>query len=299
ATEVRVFTPSSATHGWTSPRTVVQVCTDDSPFLVDSITEAISALGYRVHLIVHPIMPAGIASGRANGRDESWMHIEISRLADEESHERVRSTLTRVLSDVAKAVADWRPMRDTCLASVEEISASRPPTVPAQDAERAIEFLTWLTHDQFTFLGYREYTLTEDDGELALAPVPGTGLGILGEETSRISRLRPEAQATAREPRLLTITKANSRATVHRSAYLDYIGIRTFDDEGNVTGERRLLGLFPSSTYASSVTQVPIISRRPRRSSAARATPPTPTPAKTSTRCWRPTRGRSFSRTRW
>ena len=259
ATEVRVFTPSSDTHGWTSPRTVVQVCTDDSPFLVDSITEAISALGYRVHLIVHPIMPAGIASGRGNGRDESWMHIEISRLADEESHERVRSTLTRVLSDVAKAVADWRPMREKCLAIAREISASRPPTVSAQEAERAIEFLTWLTHDQFTFLGYREYTLTEDGGELALAPVPGTGLGILGEETSRISRLRPEAQATAREPRLLTITKANSRATVHRSAYLDYIGIRTFDDEGNVTGERRLLGLFTSSTYASSVTQVPII----------------------------------------
>src|SRR5699024_4271649 len=96
ATEVPLLAPASAAHERTSPRTVVQVCTDDSPFLVDSITEAISALGYRVHLIVHPIMPAGIASGRANGRDESWMHIEISRLADEESHERVRSTLTRV-----------------------------------------------------------------------------------------------------------------------------------------------------------------------------------------------------------
>src|SRR5699024_232463 len=59
-----------------------------------------------------------------------------------------------------------------------------------------------------------------------------------------------------------TITKANSRATVHRNAYLDYIGVRTFDADGNVTGERRFLGLFTSSTYAASVTEVPIVSTK-------------------------------------
>ncbi len=263
STAVKVFTPSSETHGWTSPRTIVQLCTDDSPFLVDSITEAISALGYRVHLIVHPIMPGGSATGDSDELDESWMHIEISRLATEEAHDKVRDTLARVLGDVAAAVADWEAMRDACLRMVDEIQSSPPPTVSAKDAELAVEFLTWLTHDQFTFLGYREYTLVrKEDGELALASVPGTGLGILNEETSRISRLRPEAQETAEEPRLLTITKANSRATVHRNAYLDYIGIRTFDAAGKVTGERRLLGLFTSSTYASSVTNLPIVSTK-------------------------------------
>lgn len=266
-TVVAVFTPSSDTHGWTSPRTIVQICTDDSPFLVDSITEAISAIGYRVHLIVHPIVPAGTAAGASGEGSESWMHIEISRLADAAAHEQVRTTLERVLADVSKAVADWQPMRGVCLEVVDEITNSRPSTVPAEEAAAVAEFLTWLTHDQFTFLGYREYSLTHVAGEggsqeLALAPVPGTGLGILGEEASHVSRLRPEAQATAREPRLLTITKANSRATVHRSAYLDYIGIRTFDAEGNVTGERRFLGLFTSSTYAASVTQVPIVSAK-------------------------------------
>lgn len=265
--EVAVFTPSSDVHGWTSPRTIVQVCTDDSPFLVDSITEAIAALGYRVHLIVHPIMPAGVVMGEKDAEEkdagnESWMHIEMTRLADEAAHERVRSTLHQVLTDVAKAVTDWQPMREVCLNIVEEIKGSPPPTVTQEEVARTTEFLTWLTHDQFTFLGYREYALTEANGELALAPVSGTGLGILTEETHRLSRLRPEAQATASEPRLLTITKANSRATVHRSAYLDYIGIRTFDDDGNVTGERRFLGLFTSSTYAASVTQLPIVATK-------------------------------------
>src|SRR5690606_6006460 len=96
-------------------------------------------------------------------------------------------------------------------------------------------------------------TLENEDGEEVLKPIPHTGLGILRKQTTAVARLRPEAQQTAREPRLLTITKANSRATVHRDVYLDYIGIRTFDDEGNVTGERRFLGMFTSIAYAASV----------------------------------------------
>ncbi len=255
---IKVFTPSSETDGWTSPRTIVQVVTADSPFLVDSITEAIAAVGYRVHIIVHPIM-------RMESGDESWMHIEISRLANEESHELVRTQLQRVLGDVSKAVSDWSPMIAACEAIVAELRDTPPPGVPQAEVDQAIEFLTWLTADHFTFLGYREYTLAEDNGELALAPVAGSGLGILREETNRISRLRPEARETAHERRILTITKANSRATVHRNAFLDYIGIRTFDGEGRVTGERRLLGLFTSSTYAASVAHLPIVADKVAR----------------------------------
>src|SRR5690625_3813226 len=99
---LNVFTPTAETHGWECSRTVVQVCTDDSPFLVDSITAAISDMGYRVHLFIHPIMP-----GRGpDGGDESWMHIEITRLGDEQSHDAVRQRLVTVLDDVAKAVGD-------------------------------------------------------------------------------------------------------------------------------------------------------------------------------------------------
>src|SRR5690625_2081728 len=256
---LNVFTPTAEAHGWECSRTVVQVCTDDAPFLVVSITAAISDMGYRVHLFIHPIMP-----GRGpDGGDESWMHIEITRLGDEQSHDAVRQRLVTVLDDVAKAVGDWHPMREQTQRIVEEFTTLPASTIPAHNVDLAAEFLTWLTQGNFTFLGYRQYSLVnQDDGELALAPIEGTGLGILREHPSHISRLRPEAQETARQPQLLTITKANSRATVHRNAYLDYIGIRTFDAEGRVTGEHRLLGLFTSSAYAASVSQVPIVSTK-------------------------------------
>jgi glutamate dehydrogenase len=74
--------------------------------------------------------------------------------------------------------------------------------------------------------------------------------------------LNPSARKKAREPELLIITKANSRSTVHRSTYLDYIGVKVFDDHGHVTGERRFLGIFASSAYAESILHIPILAER-------------------------------------
>ena len=92
--------------------------------------------------------------------------------------------------------------------------------------------LAWLADDHFTFLGYREYQLQDVDGEDALRAVPGTGLGILRSDqdmSASYGKLPPAVAAKAREKQLMIITKANSRATVHRPAYLDYVGIKQFD----------------------------------------------------------------------
>ena len=64
------------------------------------------------------------------------------------------------------------------------------------------------------------------------------------------------------EKRLLIITKANSRATVHRSAYLDYIGFKIFNEAGEVVGERRFLGLFSTAAYRTSVQELPVVRRK-------------------------------------
>ncbi|HEU5108259.1 MAG TPA: NAD-glutamate dehydrogenase domain-containing protein, partial [Micromonosporaceae bacterium] len=77
-----------------------------------------------------------------------------------------------------------------------------------------------------------------------------------------LSSMTPEAYGKALEKRLLIITKANSRATVHRSAYLDYIGFKMFDADGEVVGERRFLGLFSSAAYRTSVRELPVVRRK-------------------------------------
>ncbi len=269
---VSAFTPTLREHGWTSRRTIVNICTDDSPFVVDSVSMAIARQGLSVHLLTHPVVSvrrddrgALLEVGVPGGGLESWIHLEVDRVPTEEGMAELEDRLRRVLADVKAAVRDWRPMRRACLDIVTDLRTDPPPTVDPSRIERAAEFLTWLADNNFTFLGYREHVLeTDENGEEVLRPLPHTGLGILRKSTTAVAHLRPEAQRTAREPRLLTITKANSRATVHRDVYLDYIGIRTFDADGNVTGERRFLGMFTSVAYASSVTTLPLVAAKVR-----------------------------------
>ena len=260
--------------------TVIEIVTDDMPFLVDSVTGALTARDLDVHMLVHPILvvhrePLGkllevcadVEPDDALSGDqlESWMRIEVDPVRDPDEREQLRNDLQRVLTDVREAVEDWPKMRTQALTLADELASAQLP-VPDKDITDSVELLRWLADDHFTFLGYREYKLTPGpDGELLLEAILGTGLGILRQDQSSprvLSSMTPEAAEKVLEKRLLIITKANSRATVHRSAYLDYIGFKTFDADGNVTGERRFLGLFSSAAYRTSVRELPVVKRK-------------------------------------
>ncbi|MET7381077.1 NAD-glutamate dehydrogenase [Streptomyces sp. NPDC005526] len=284
---VRVHTPTVEENGWTCSHSVVEVVTDDMPFLVDSVTNELTRQGRGIHVVVHPqfvvrrdvtgklleVLPKPPA-GESLPHDahiESWIHVEIDRETDRADLKQITADLLRVLSDVREAVEDWEKMRDAAIRLAEALPGEpRPGDLRAQDVEEARELLRWLSNDSFTFLGYREYQLRGDD---CLAAVPGTGLGILradpphaGDDAHPVSpsfeRLPADARAKAREHKLLVLTKANSRATVHRPSYLDYIGVKKFDEQGEVVGERRFLGLFSSAAYTESVRRVPVIRRK-------------------------------------
>ncbi|WP_018155377.1 NAD-glutamate dehydrogenase [Demetria terragena] len=274
---VRVFRPNLDRDGWVAPYAVLQIVTDDMPFLVDSVTAALSREDRDVHLLLHPQMSVRRdadgalqevtpASGRAGvGTVESWMHLEIDLANDEDSDRSLEATLRKVLSDVRAAVEDWEEMRDACTNLVKVLGADPPLGIPESIVERTRGFLRWLADDHFTFLGYKEYELDTVDGEDVLRSVPASGLGVLrgddGESRS-FRRLTGEVRSQAREPQLLILTKANSRATVHRGTYFDYIGVKTFDVNGNVVGERRFLGLYTSTAYTDSVRRVPVVRER-------------------------------------
>ncbi|GGT14987.1 NAD-glutamate dehydrogenase [Streptomyces chromofuscus] len=283
---VRVHTPTVEENGWTCSHSVVEVVTDDMPFLVDSATNELTRQGRGIHVVIHPQMvvrrdvtgkllevlttpPTGDLPHDAHV--ESWIHVEIDRETDRSDLKQITADLLRVLSDVREAVEDWGKMRDAALRMAEGLPGEPVAgDLPEQEIEEARELLRWLAADHFTFLGYREYELRGDD---SLAAVPGTGLGILradphheaGEShpvSPSFERLPADARAKAREHKLLVLTKANSRATVHRPSYLDYIGVKKFDEQGNVVGERRFLGLFSSAAYTESVRRVPVIRRK-------------------------------------
>jgi len=262
---------------------ILQVATDDMPFLVDSVAGAIAGSGRTIHLLLHPTLvvrrdEAGhlieVLSGDVDdvrpvgSQAESWMWIEIERDFESGSAGALERRVANVLHDVRLAVRDWQVMRARASTLAEEISRTPPKGMAASQAEEGAAYLRWLADDNFTFLGYREYDLKDVDGEDALVPVDGSGAGILSVDvdpdsptmmSKSFAVLPPAVRALARTPELLVLSKANSRSTVHRPVYLDYIGVKRFDADGNVTGERRFLGLYSSSAYTQSILDIPIL----------------------------------------
>lgn len=271
--KVRVFNPITRKHGWHSLHTVVETVADDMPFLVDSVSIVAQKHGLTVHQTVHPVLNI-VRDEKGNlvqihgrnenssGTNESFIHMEIDRTSGQETLEAIRSDISRALADTHASVQDWTSMRERAM-DIRYGLDNNPPPIDPDEIEEGREFLDWLTDNHFTFLGYREYSLETRGGQEILRAISGSGLGILRKETHKLSRgflvLPRELKRRARDKEILIITKANSRSTVHRPVYLDYIGFKRFDENGEVVGERRFLGLFTSTAYSYSPREIPII----------------------------------------
>jgi glutamate dehydrogenase len=273
--KIRVYNPRPEEHGWSSPHTVIEVVNDDMPFLVDSVTIEVNRQGYTLHLLNHPIFAARrdkeghLQSYSAPSKDEpseSLIHVEIDREIDPDRLKGIGAGILCVLADVRAAVEDWPAMRARLHDIVKEMDTKPPPIDPAEAAEvRA--FLEWAGDQHFTFLGYREYDLVDAGGEDQLKIVPASGLGVLREPklggiSQSFTDLPKELKALARDPNPLVLTKANSRSTVHRPGYLDYVGVKKYDASGRVVGERRFVGLYTSSAYHADPQSIPLLRRK-------------------------------------
>ena len=272
--KVRVFNPSEADHGFDSRHTIAQVVNDDMPFLVDSIANEFSRREIAVHLLAHPVLSVhrdvdgdlmGFAadSGRA-ARLESLMHIEIDRQNDPVLLDQLAAALTRVLAEVRLAVEDWQAMRHACLDAIDDLAASQSPHL----GEYA-DFLRWLEGNNFTFLGHRRYRYVDDPAQesgLRFDLVPGSALGILRRDEVRLfeaGRGAGEAMSrVARGPHNILILKTDRQSLVHRSGAMDCVIVKTYDQDGRATGERRLAGLFTSAAYHALVHDVPLLRGR-------------------------------------
>lgn len=278
---VRVYNPRLEQNGWQSTHTVAELVNDDMPFLVDSVSNELNRHGLRIHLIIHPVLavrrdPAGrlldlgTADEAGNGLRESFMHVEVDRQSDPAVLARLEADLNRVLGDVRRAVEDWRPMHDRIAEVIAEVKQGAA-SIPAGEAQEAEAFLRWLADDHFTFLGYSAYTLEEGEDGVQLRRVKGTGLGLLrgydeGGLSASFKALPAAIRARAMEPvPVLTLTKANTRSTVHRSTYLDFLGIKRFDAQGRVVGEHRFLGLLTSGAYSATPREIPLLGSKVER----------------------------------
>jgi glutamate dehydrogenase len=285
---VRVFNPSRGEDGWSCPTTVVQIVTDDMPYLVDSVIAELARAGVTVYRVVHPIVVVR-RSVTGDMRDvlddvdpthppadalaESWMHLEVSRVTEPETARQVEQRLHTVLNDVREVIEDSEKMRDTARQIADELEADPPTSLAAQEVADGADFLRWLADGHFTFLGYRNYELVTasdagggHDGVPALRAVLASGLGVLRKDSLAARSFAtgtsqgPLEQALSKE--LLVLTQASTQSTVVRPIHPYYVGVKIFDADGEVSGEHRFLGMLTSAALHENVLDIPVIRRR-------------------------------------
>ncbi|MBP0589364.1 NAD-glutamate dehydrogenase [Paraburkholderia sp. LEh10] len=274
---LRVYNPILEQHGWHSDHTVIEIVNDDMPFLVDSVSIAVNRLGLSLHSVLHPVFriwrgkdggiervaPGGASTDGGQSQLASFIHFEVDRCGDAEKLDTLRNEIARVLADVRAAVEDWPKMIEIARATIKDMAARE--TSPEGVEARA--FLEWMVADHFTFLGQRDYELVTQDGQYGLRGIAGSGLGLLRESmrpqgASDVTPLPAAAAAIISGAAPIFLTKANSRATVHRPGYLDYVGVKLVGPDGKINGERRFIGLYTSTAYTASASEIPIVRRK-------------------------------------
>ncbi len=274
--KVRVFNPTESSHGYQLELTVVEVISNDMPFIVDSAAIAIANKHYATHLIIHPVFnvqrdPGGFlmdiyaeTEQPEQTQSESILHFQIDRQSDPVERARLTELITNYLEDVALSVVDWQALLSQAQAAIDTLDSVQCP-YSADQVSEAQALLRWMIENNFTFLGYREYSIAPSDQAYSLHPLTDTGLGILrkkdsiGEVEARLQSLDPKKLSVSGP---VVITKTNAKSTVHRNSNMDYIGIMRFGDKGELIGEMRFLGLYTSAAYNCRPWNIPLVRKK-------------------------------------
>ena len=295
--KIRVYNPQIEQHGWQSTHTILEIVTDDMPFLVDSVRMVLNRRGYTSHLVVHPVMRfhreedgridalLPVEDAGKGSIVEAVIHIEADRQTEQEVLDAIEAEVRSALDDVRAAVEDWSGMREQLRRSISDLRVS-PPPIDGDELDETCAFLEWIENNHFTFLGFGEFRVERNGSRDRYVAEPGTGLGLLRDEGGCAHEAfanlpPPRRRRDPQEPELLVLTRADIRSTVHRPSHLDYIGVRQFGSDGKVRGVRRFLGLYTSAAYNRVPRDIPLLRRKavdvlgragyPRNSHAAKA----------------------------
>jgi glutamate dehydrogenase len=247
---------------------VVEIVTDDMPFLVDSALAALAVQGRVVRRLLHPIVPIRRdADGRllalGEGARESMMRITLAPSATTTlgaggmapgpgDDDTLRQALARAMGDVRLAVGDFASMLARLRQAEGEVGGGE-----------GAEFLRWLADDNFVLLGHRRIALDRAGGA---AVVRDEDLGVLRDPAlavfdalSSLPALPPAVRAMLGNLPAVSVAKSNMRSLVHRPQHADVVITRLRDAAGRVVGGRLFLGLFAAGAYNRNPRSIPLL----------------------------------------
>ncbi|MDR1852151.1 MAG: NAD-glutamate dehydrogenase, partial [Propionibacteriaceae bacterium] len=242
--------------------TLVQIVTEDMPFLVDTVSMGVAASGWELRSLHHPQLRVVRKDGRIEGvgkqgEGESWLSLEVYPplgVSAEDGKEALVKAVRQSVADVRMVVEDWPRMIEN-VSEAKAVLDADVPFVSEATASLAKSLLEWLVAGNFVFVGYQEFTYAGGQ----FVPVKDTGLGVQRGDPSPAALSGFHAYPVEAEPQPIVLTKHPQPSPVYRPRYIDYVGVRSFDENGQLVGERRFLGLLAASAYTESVSHIPLL----------------------------------------
>lgn len=236
----------------------------DKPFLVDSVMGELAEGGFLVKAMFHPVV-------RLQDRDTSVILVALEPVGEDRREALIEGVQT-TLADVLVSVADFPAMLALMARAATELETSIVPDGP-YGKEEYTAFLRWLTGDRFVFLGARTYEYPRlPNGDYAPEEPKFNaedGLGVLRDVTRSVLRrasepavLTSDLTAYLSNAAPLVVAKSNLRAKVHRRTYMDYVGVKRYDEKGQVYGEIRFVGLFTAEAYDEQASGLPLVRKK-------------------------------------
>jgi glutamate dehydrogenase len=192
---VEVLRPATGLDGRPGENVVVQVVTEDRPFLLSTVVDEIERGGLRVVRALHPIVGVrrdaegrvtAILPARTAARRESVIHLEVEGHLPTNEEPALADRLRRLISDIVAATDDHDAMRARIRAAADALRAGTwtayAGSDPAADEQEVAALLDWLLEDNLVLLGVREYVRVDLDGAPCIEVVEGSGLGLLGDD---------------------------------------------------------------------------------------------------------------------
>ncbi len=264
---------------WRDRRLVLDIITDDRPFLVDSISGALTEAGKPVSFFLNAVVD--IARDTRGNRlaengeivRESMIRAEMDPAVNDAEITQLQASLEKVLNNVTLAVDDWEAMRARLAACIAQLERTRPQNIERDDQREAVDFLKWLWDNRFAFLGVRHYRYRPNGEGVEFAHDKDADLGILRDQSLHVLKstydedghLSPAVEDFMKSHEPILVAKANVKSVVHRRAYMDYIGVKSYSLNGEVTGEERFVGLFTADAYNRPASDIPLIRAKLRK----------------------------------
>jgi len=236
--------------------TVIDIVTEDKPFIINSMVMKLNNLRKTPQRLLHPIFSVN-------------RNAIVVEYTPKDEHASLLHALCDVIFDIHIVVKDWKRMRQKVGQLAEIIRTSRKGPVFAEYGE----LFDWMADDHFAFLGYCELEIGAAKNRPQTRLVPRSALGVLraarSNQKENILDILPPIASSPTSP--VIFTKTRKQAAIHRSNYMDCILFdHDFEPSSKPPGRKRpgkrtvscILGFLSGSSAMQPTPAIPHLRKK-------------------------------------